>query len=146
MIEYVIAELLKDYLSTEASQEEGVPEIPIRLMDEGLEAVTPRLSIAATRTESNSHRATVEASINLHALLGAERGQTTRAQAAEWMDSIEARLADQTAWLEWLADLSEERRTGYQILRRVRTTPDAIDRERDGDIVLRSALTFFLRV
>jgi hypothetical protein len=144
-LEHRLAEIIRGYLDTDASRTAGVPTIPVRMMDDGTDAVTPRLVVVAEMEGEGGSR-TVDVHVNLHGILGTERGQTTREQASAWISEVDERCRDRAALNTYIAALSEAVRTGFQILRLTFPAPPPIDRETEGDIILRVTLRFACRV
>jgi hypothetical protein len=145
-LENTLAGLVARYLATAESADAGVPEIPILVADSGQDRALPCLVVEGEVREATSARRAVVVTMHLHGRLGTAEGQTTRVVAAGWMRACEARLRDDEALYEWLADEDEEVRTGYRILHRMIVPAEPIERDQGGDVVMRLALGFVCMV
>jgi hypothetical protein len=110
-----LAQLFRDYLSTEESQMAGIPDaLNITVMDSGKTPDFPSLVVAAKEEKSRGLCKTVDVDLLLLTWLRAPEAvesatETTRQQASEWLNAIDARLQNRTAFKTWLATLEEER-------------------------------------
>jgi hypothetical protein len=144
-IDHRLASIIRGYLDTNASRSAGVPAIPVRRMDDGTAAVTPRLVVSADQDGDGSTRI-VDVHVSLHGMLGSGTGQTTGDQASQWMQAVELRCKDRAALDTYVGTLTELERTGYQVLRLTFPAPPQIDRETEGEIIQRTTLRFICRV
>lgn len=116
---YFIAELFRDYLTTDASRESGIPSsLNIQIMDNGKTPAFPSLVVAAKEEKSRGLCKTVEVDLLLLTWLKAPEAvvtgaETTREEASRWLNAIDARLQDRSALKAWLASLPDERLTNW---------------------------------
>lgn len=114
-----LCQLFRDYLSTADSREAGIPEaLTIAVMDSGKTPDFPSLVIAAKEEKSRGLCKTVDVDLLLLTWLRAPEAvesatETTRQQASEWLNAIDARLQDRTSFNTWLATLDEEHLTNW---------------------------------
>lgn len=125
------AALVHGYLSSDATITAGVPAaaaLPKTRMDTGVAATVPNLVIGAAEAgQGTAMRRTVQVVVQLHALLrSTESGAPadaatlartqTRETLAGWMDTIERRLRDRTAFNTYLATVASDDLDGFTIL------------------------------
>ena len=129
----LLSGIVADYLSLAASTSAGVPDpasVPIRSQDHAGNSVAPQLTVRAEITESSGRLRTVSIMPVLTVALGTGTGQVTRAQASTWMEAVDQRMSDQSAFMAYVATLSEATRTGWMIAAwSAPSGPEIVERE-----------------
>lgn len=132
------SQLVRDYVAAGAGAE-GVPAESVLaqvMQDDTAAAKEPRM-VWTCEPEPRTHPDVFEGVITGTLELTTRKGSTGPADAAEWMGAMDQRLRDNAAMSEWMGDLSEARRTGWQIINK-QVMPVAVDADPEAGMQRRA--------
>jgi hypothetical protein len=125
------ATLVRDYIAA-ASVESGIPDndaLPKLMQDDTGKSKRPSLLVVCDQ-ERDPHPKMFRGQVHIQLRIATKQDDDSTRDAADLMAALDDRLRDDDAWSAWVQSLSEERRTGWLILRRrVVSTEREVDAE-----------------